>query len=143
MKIIIKALNKEKSDLEELILKQETKVSDLAAKIKNVEKNMREKNKEIKDNEENYLKLIDIIEEQKKEIEIFNKTNKDKEIGNDIDTPNMININKNNYSKEEFQLIKQIAEKDKDISTLKIFNENLKMDVQGIKKIYLTLFYFI
>ncbi len=131
MKIIIKGLNKEKSDLEELILKQETKVSDLASKIKTVEKNMKEKNKEIKDNEENYLKLIDIIEQQKKEIEILIKSNKEMET--DLETPS-ININKNNHSsKEEFQLIKQIAEKDKEITTLKIFNENLKLDVQSKK----------
>ena len=132
MKIIIKGLNKEKSDLEELIFKQETKVTDLAAKIKTVEKNMKEKNKELKDNEENYLRLIEIIEQQKKQIESLTKSNKEMET--DLETPNL-NLNKGgNFStKDELNLKKQIAEKDKEITTLKIFNENLKGDVQSKK----------
>lgn len=124
MKIIIKGLNKEKADLEELILKQETKVTDLAAKIKTVEKNMKEKNKEIKENEENYLRLIKIIEEQKKQIEALTKTNKEMETDLEIPT------NPGNFSaKDEIQIKKQIAEKDKEITTLKLFNDNLKSDV--------------
>ena len=126
MKIIIRGLNKEKGDLEELIFKQETKVSDLAAKIKTVEKNIKEKNKEIKDNEENYLRLIEIIEEQKKQIESLTKSNMDKEI--EMETPSP--TNKAILStKDELQIKKQLAEKDNEISTIKIFNDNLKIDI--------------
>ena len=119
MKIIIKGLDKEKGDLEELIFKQENKVKDLAVKIRTVEKNVKEKNKELKDNEENYLKLIEIIEEQNKEIVSLSKSN--------MEAPSKAILS----TKDEIQLKKQLAEKDNEITSLKTYNDNLKLEVMG------------
>jgi len=121
MKIIIKTISKEKTDLEELILKQENKVSDLAAKIKIVEKNIKEKNKEISENEENTMKLINILEEQKKQIENLTK-NQASNMNNKIVLS----------TKDEVQLKKVIADKDNEITTLKLYNDNLKTDNHSI-----------
>jgi chromosome segregation ATPase len=120
MKIIIKGLSKEKGDLENMLLKQETKVGDLANKIKNVEKNIKDKNKELKDNEENYMKLIDIIEQQKKQIEFMTKKN--------LELPSNVILS----TKDEIQINKQIVEKDNEISVLKNSNDKLKLEVIGI-----------
>lgn len=120
MKIIIKTVSKEKNDMEELILKQENKVSDLAAKVKIVEKNMKEKNKEIAENEENTMKLINILEEQKKQIESLSK-NQVHPAGNKIVLS----------TRDEVQLKKIISEKDNEITTLKVYNDNLKNDLHG------------
>jgi hypothetical protein len=120
MKIIIKGLSKEKENLEDLISKQENKVTDLATKIKSVEKNIRGKNKELKENEDNYLKLVDIIEEQKKLIENFTKAN--------LELPSKGILS----TKDELYLKKQMAEKDNEISSLKIRTDNLKLEVFGI-----------
>ncbi len=121
MKIIIKNLSREKVDLEELIMKQENKVTDLAAKIKIVEKNMKEKNKEIAENEENTIKLINILEDQKKQIENLSKIQ-------DSGMSNKIVLT----TKDEIQLKKVISEKENEITTLKVYNENLKADVHSI-----------
>jgi chromosome segregation ATPase len=126
MKIIIKGLSKEKENLEDLITKQENKVSDLATKIRTVEKNIREKNKELKDNEENYLKLVDIIEEQKKLIENLTKAN--------LELPSKGILT----TKDEMHLKKQLAEKDNEISSLRLRTDNLKLEVSGI---YYLLFF--
>jgi hypothetical protein len=120
MKIIIKGLSKQKENLEDLILKQENKVADLAIKIKIVDKNIKEKNKELKENEENYLKLVDIIEEQKKLIENLTKAN--------LELPSKGILS----TKDEIMLKKQLAEKDNEISSLKIRTDNLKLEVLGI-----------
>jgi predicted RNase H-like nuclease (RuvC/YqgF family) len=138
MKIIIKTLSKEKNDMEELIMKQENKVSDLAAKIKIVEKNTKEKNKEIAENEENTMRLINILEEQKKHIENLSK--------NQANLP----INKIVLStRDEMQLKKIIGEKDNEITTLKVYNDNLKNDLHGknhhvffIQHLIIFLFFF-
>jgi len=127
MKIIIKGLSKEKGDLEDMILKQENKVGDLATKIKAVEKNIKEKNKELKENEENYLKLIDIIEEQKKQIENLTKANLE------LPTKGILS------TKDEIHLKKQLAEKDNEIASLKIKTDNLKLEVL-CKYLYLFIF---
>lgn len=127
MKIIIKTLSKEKNDMEELILKQENKVSDLAAKIKIVEKNVKEKNKEIAENEENTMKLIKILEEQKKQIENLSK--------NQANQPsNKIVLS----TRDEMQLKKIITDKDNEITTLKVYNDNLKNDIHGNKFISIS-----
>lgn len=121
MKIIIKGLNKEKSELEELIFKQDAKVTNLASKIKVVEKNIKEKNRENEENEQQSLKLVEIIEEQKKQIESLGKypnsnTAKDKIVLS---------------TRDEIELKKMIEEKDTEINNLKIYNENLKNDLHG------------
>lgn len=120
MKIIIKTLSKEKNDMEDLILKQESKVSDLAAKIKIVEKNIKDKNKEIAENEENTMKLINILEEQKKQLENLQK--------------NQANLASNKIvlsTRDEMHLKKIISEKENEITTLKVYNDNLKNDLHG------------
>ena len=118
MKIIIKNLSKEKSDFEEVMIRQETKVNELANNIKIVEKNIKDKNKEISENEENTMKLIEIIEEQKKSIENLSK-----------------NSNTNKViltTKDEIQLKKIITEKENEITNLKLYNESIKNDLIGI-----------
>ena len=118
MKIIIKNLSKEKSDFEEVMIEQETKVNELANNIKIIEKNIKDKNKEISENEENTMKLIEIIEEQKKSIENLSK-----------------NSNTNKViltTKDEIQLKKIITEKENEITNLKLYNESLKNDLHGI-----------
>ncbi len=122
MKIIIKTVSKEKNDMEELILKQESKVSDLAAKIKVVDKNVKEKNKEIAENEENTLKLINILEEQKKQIESLSKNQAQANLAS-----NKIVLS----TRDEVQLKKIISDKDNEITTLKVYNDNLKNDIHG------------
>jgi hypothetical protein len=119
MKIIIKGLIKEKENLEDLILQQENKVSDLATKIKFVDKSIKDKNKELKENEENYLKLIEIIEEQKKFIENLTKAN--------LEIPSKGILS----TKDEIVLKKQLAEKDNEISSLKLQTDDLKLEVFG------------
>ena len=72
--------------------------------------------------------MIEIIEEQKKQIESLTKSNKEMETDKiDKETPT---ASKNNFNvKDELQVKKAIAEKDKEIQTVKIFNENLKVDI--------------
>jgi hypothetical protein len=64
----LSATNKEKNDLEEIILKQEARINDISSKVSIIEKMLKEKNKELKENEANCLQLVKIIEEQKKMI---------------------------------------------------------------------------
>jgi hypothetical protein len=59
---------KEKNELEEIILKQEARINDISSKVGIIEKMLKEKNKELKENESNCLQLVKIIEEQKKMI---------------------------------------------------------------------------
>jgi chromosome segregation ATPase len=59
---------KEKSELEEIILKQESRINDISSKVGIIEKMLKEKNKELKENEANCLQLVKIIEDQKKVI---------------------------------------------------------------------------
>jgi hypothetical protein len=89
MKRIHNQLNltsKEKNDLEEIILKQESRINDISSKVGIIEKMLKEKNKELKENEANCLQLVRIIEEQKKMI-------------NNLQS----NENMNNLSKKEKQ----------------------------------------
>jgi epidermal growth factor receptor substrate 15 len=67
-----KLKHKEKLELEEIILKQDEKVTILANKINYIDKMLKEKNKEIQENEINVGKLVDIIEDQKKNINELN-----------------------------------------------------------------------
>ena len=127
MKIIINGLNNEKSDLEEILFKQEKKVTDLAMKIKTVEKNMQKKNAKIKDDEENYFRLIEIVEQQKKDIESLTECIKEMETDVDVSIIQKGNVN----IKDELQLKKQIAEKDKEIYTFKLINDGQKIDIQS------------
>jgi vacuolar-type H+-ATPase subunit I/STV1 len=69
-------LNEEKNELEDIILKQENKINDIAHKVSTIDKLLKEKNKEIKDNETNCLQLVKIIEEQKNVINKFNSDEK-------------------------------------------------------------------
>ena len=103
-----------------MILKKEKKLSDLAAKIKIVEKMIREKNKELSENEENTMKLVNILEEQKKHVENLSKNQ-----ANNLSNKIVLS------TKDEIQLKKIIAEKDNEIVTLKVYNENLKNEIHS------------
>jgi predicted RNase H-like nuclease (RuvC/YqgF family) len=64
----INNLNKEKLELEEIIMKQEDRVSELSNKFNLIDKMMKDKNRELKENEQSIMQLVNIIEEQKKTI---------------------------------------------------------------------------
>ncbi len=53
-------------------MKQESKINEIASKVSTVDKLLKEKNKELKENESNCLQLVKIIEEQKRLINQFN-----------------------------------------------------------------------
>jgi chromosome segregation ATPase len=62
----INSIAKEKLELEEIILKQEDRVSELNNKFNLIDKMVKDKNRELKENEQNILQLVNIIEEQKR-----------------------------------------------------------------------------
>jgi hypothetical protein len=74
-KKIVSNFNKEKMELEEIILKQEEKVSELGTKFNLIDKLVKEKNKELKENEGHITQLVNIIEEQKRTISIMTRSN--------------------------------------------------------------------
>ncbi len=61
----------DKIELEDILLKQEAKINEIAYKVSTVDKLLKEKNKELKENESNCLQLVKIIEEQKQLITQF------------------------------------------------------------------------
>jgi hypothetical protein len=78
---------REKMKLEAIISKQEEKLSAIASKFSQIDKLIKEKNYKLKENEENGIKLVEIIEEQKKtirglniQIENLNEKEQEKEI---------------------------------------------------------------
>ena len=73
---LINNSNKEKLELENIIIKQETKVNDLGDKVNKIEDLLKSKNEEIQENENYSLKLINIIKEQKSQIQSLKKENK-------------------------------------------------------------------
>ena len=86
-------VSKEKTELENIILKQETKVNDLGEKVNKIEDLLKNKNDEIKENEEYSLKLINIIKEQKSQIQFFKKEQKSLSENSAINESNLNTIN--------------------------------------------------
>ena len=86
-------INKEKTELENIIIKQETKVNDLGEKVNKIEALLKNKNEEIKENENYSIKLINIIKEQKTKIQNFKKEQKNAVENSAINENNMNTIN--------------------------------------------------
>jgi chromosome segregation ATPase len=76
LKSAYQAVTKEKMELEEILIKQEEKVNELGLKVNKVDKLLKDKNRELKENEESAMQLVKIIEEQKKTISnLYEKSN--------------------------------------------------------------------
>ena len=109
-------INKEKTELENIIIKQETKVNDLGEKVNSIEDLLKNKNEEIKENETYSLKLINIIKEQKTQIQSLKKEQKNSAENSAI---NESNINTINSLKAQIDAIKKKLEvKEDSILTL-------------------------
>lgn len=68
--------SKEKLELEELLIKQDSKMNDLGNKISQIEVLLKNKNAELKNNEAQANSLIKIIEDQKRQILLFKEEKK-------------------------------------------------------------------
>lgn len=64
----LETVTKDKLELEDIVIKQEEKVNELAGKVNLIEKLLKEKNKEIKENQNYAVQLVNIIEDQKKQL---------------------------------------------------------------------------
>lgn len=68
LNISLKQVMQGRSDLEEIIIKQEEKVSGLGDKVNKIDQMLKNKNSELKQNESYSIQLINIINDQKKQI---------------------------------------------------------------------------
>jgi len=86
-------INKEKGELENIVIKQESRVGKLGEKVDKIESLLKNKNDEIRENENYSLKLINIIKEQKNLIYTLKKEQKSLEENNSTneETTNTIN----------------------------------------------------
>ena len=71
--------NKTKTELENIILKQETKVNNLGKKVNQIDQILQKKNAEIKQNEIYAMQLMSIIQEQKTQISVLKQNKKDEQ----------------------------------------------------------------
>ena len=111
----------EKVELEEIVIQQEERVlnkinqiSNLEKKMKVVDEMLKNKNIEIKKNEQHCMSLIKIIEEQKKNISNLNNR--------------LNNIYQNDIESSK----KTIFEKDQEIQFLKNFSNSLKSQITSM-----------
>lgn len=91
LSILLKQVTQGKSDLEEIIIKQEEKVSGLGDKVNKIDQMLKNKNNELKQNESYSLQLINIINDQKKEIANIKSNQKETENNELILMQNQIN----------------------------------------------------
>ena len=86
-------INQEKGELENIVIKQESRVGKLGEKVDKIESLLKNKNDEIRENENYSLKLINIIKEQKNLIYTLKKEQKSLEENNSAneETTNTIN----------------------------------------------------
>ena len=86
-------INQEKGELENIVIKQESRVGKLGEKVDKIESLLKNKNDEIRENENYSLKLINIIKEQKNLIYTLKKEQKSLEENNSTneETTNTIN----------------------------------------------------
>ena len=73
------SINKEKNELENIVIKQEDKVGKLGEKVDKIGYLLKNKNDVIRENETYSLKLINIIKDQKNQIQILKKEQKNYE----------------------------------------------------------------
>ena len=100
----LKNINREKTELENIIIKQETKVNELGEKVNGVEVLLKNKNKQIEEGEAYSEKLINIIKEQESKIQSFKKEQK---ISNENSNINENHINTINSLKVEIETLKK------------------------------------
>ena len=103
-------LKKEKSEIEELIIKREEKLNIFFDKLNLLEEMIKKKTKLLKENDLYIKELIKIVEEQKEVIKELEKNNENKKYSiKDYISPNSnININKRYNSLENNQFDKEI-----------------------------------
>jgi hypothetical protein len=135
------ATNKEKNDLEEIILKQEARINDISSKVSIIEKMLKEKNKELKENEANCLQLVKIIEEQKKMISsLQNNENlnslskKEKQTGAMNSSNKLINELKRTHLINP--LVKDLMIENQEIIITNLKEENKRLKLEVISKKY-------
>ena len=87
--------NKAKTDLENIILKQEGKVNQLGGKVNKIEQMLKKKNAELQQNETYALQLMNIIQEQKSQIAVMKKKKKEEDTAELNNLQNEINALKN------------------------------------------------
>ena len=87
--------NKAKTDLEDIILKQEGKVNQLGGKVNKIEQMLKKKNAELQQNETYALQLMNIIQEQKGQIAVMKKKKKEEDTAELNNLQNEINALKN------------------------------------------------
>lgn len=87
--------NKAKTDLEDIILKQEGKVNQLGGKVNKIEQMLKKKNAELQQNETYALQLMNIIQEQKSQIAVMKKKKKEEDTAELNNLQNEINALKN------------------------------------------------
>jgi len=88
----INKLQKEKSNMEDIIIRQEEKLGILVERVNQIEELLRKKNKILKENEAYAMELIKIVQKQKSEINDLRNKNYEK----DISFMQINNNNKNN-----------------------------------------------
>mgnify|MGYP007070293713 CR=1 FL=1 len=86
-------INTEKGELENIVIKQESRVGKLGIKVDKIESLLKNKNDEIRENETYSLKLINIIKEQKNLINNLKKEQKTLEENNSVNEDNITTIN--------------------------------------------------
>ena len=89
----ILGINQEKGELENIVLKQESRVGRLGEKVDKIESLLKNKNEEIRENETYSLKLINIIKEQKSLIITLKKEQKTLEENYSANEENVNTIN--------------------------------------------------
>ena len=89
----ILGINQEKGELENIVIKQESRVGKLGVKVDKIESLLKNKNEEIRENENYSLKLINIIKEQKNLINTLKNEQKalEENYSSNIDNINAIN----------------------------------------------------
>ena len=100
----ILGINQEKGELENIVIKQESRVGKLGVKVDKIESLLKNKNEEIRENENYSLKLINIIKEQKS---LINTLKNEQKAMEENYSSNIENINTINSLKAQITALKR------------------------------------
>ena len=100
----ILGINQEKGELENIVIKQESRVGKLGVKVDKIESLLKNKNDEIRENENYSLKLINIIKEQKS---LINTLKNEQKAMEENYSSNIENINTINSLKAQITALKR------------------------------------
>ena len=100
----ILGINQEKGELENIVIKQESRVGKLGVKVDKIESLLKNKNDEIRENEKYSLKLINIIKEQKS---LINTLKNEQKAMEENYSSNIENINTINSLKAQITALKR------------------------------------